>query len=106
MACVGASAASALRLAFGTDAMPVSAKWRRTTGEEVTHTFNGFWEAAEEQSESRVLGGIHYRFDQVAGQAVGKKVAEFVFAHYMGPRDPRFGNRLNEARALDRLTPA
>ena len=34
---------------------------------------------------SRVYGGIHFQFDTVAGQAVGKRVAEFVYANYMQP---------------------
>lgn len=89
MAGVGASAATALRLALGTDAMPVAATWRLTAGGEVTHNFGGFWAAAQEQSESRIFGGLHYRFDQVAGQECARKVAEFAFANYMGARDRR-----------------
>ena len=38
-----------------------------------------------------MYGGIHYRFDQVAGQQIGKKVAEFVSANFMKPRS-RWGN--------------
>jgi hypothetical protein len=36
---------------------------------------------------SRIYGGIHYRFDQVAGQQAGRSVARFVFANFMRPRD-------------------
>ena len=36
---------------------------------------------------SRMYGGIHYRFDQEAGQQIGKSVAEFVFANFMTPRN-------------------
>jgi hypothetical protein len=87
MATIGASAARALHLAFGTNDMPVTATWRQSTGlPDVSHHFEGFWQAAEEQSESRIYGGIHYRFDQVAGQQVGRSVADFVFANFMGPR--------------------
>ena len=87
MATIGASAARALQLAFGTNDMPVSAIWHQSGGQpDVTHEFPGFWEAAEEQSESRIYGGIHYRFDQVAGQQIGRSVAEFVAANVMGPR--------------------
>jgi hypothetical protein len=35
---------------------------------------------------ARIYGGIHYRFDQQAGQQVGQSVAEFVFANIMRPR--------------------
>jgi hypothetical protein len=87
MATIGASAARALQLAFGANDIPVTATWRQSGGlSDVSHHFDGFWQAAEEQSESRIYGGIHYRFDQVAGQQIGRSAAEFVFANFMTPR--------------------
>jgi hypothetical protein len=87
MSCVGASAARALALAFGTDKIPIAVTWQQSGGlPDVTHYFSGFWEAAEEQAISRVYGGIHYQFDTDAGQDIGRRVAEFVFANYMTPR--------------------
>jgi hypothetical protein len=87
MATIGASAARALQLAFGTNDIPVKATWHQSGGQpDVTHEFPGFWQAAEEQSESRIYGGIHYRFDQLAGQQIGRSVAEFVAANFMNPR--------------------
>jgi hypothetical protein len=35
---------------------------------------------------ARIYGGVHYRFDQEAGQQVGRSVAEFVAATVMAPR--------------------
>ena len=65
----------------------MTATWRQSGGlPDVSHHFDGFWQAAEEQSESRIYGGIHYRFDQVAGQQIGRSAAEFVFANFMTPR--------------------
>ena len=73
MASIGASAARALQLAFGTNDIPVTATWRQSGGlPDVSHHFDGFWQVAEEQSDSRIYGGIHYRFDQVAGQQIGQ----------------------------------
>jgi hypothetical protein len=87
MATIGASAARALQRAFGTDQIAVTARWRQSGGQpEVTRQFNGFWEVAEQQSESRIYGGIHYRFDQVAAQQIGTSTAELVFANYMKAR--------------------
>ena len=72
MATIGASAARALQLAFGTNDMPVTATWQQSGGRPTSRThFAGFWEVAEEQTESRIYGGIHYRFDHVAGQQIG-----------------------------------
>ena len=61
--------------------------WRQSAGlPDVSHHFEGFRQAATEQSESRIYGWIHYRFDQVAGQQIGSSVASFVFANFMTPR--------------------
>jgi hypothetical protein len=84
MATIGASAARALQLVLGTNDVEVKATWKQSGGQpDVTHTFSTLWDAAQEQSESRIYGGIHYRFDQVAGQTAGKAVAEYVFGNFM-----------------------
>ncbi len=84
MASVGAGAATVLRLALGTDDVPVTVLWLGSTGQpDVTRNFAGFWELAQAQADSRVHGGIHYRFDNVAGQQSAIKVATFVFNNFM-----------------------
>ena len=50
------------------------------------HTFATIGDVAQEQAESRIYGGIHYRFDKEAGQTAGVAVAEYVFANFMSPR--------------------
>jgi hypothetical protein len=88
MSCVGASAATALALAFGTDAIAITATWHQSDGAPaISHHFAGLWEAAEEQAISRVYAGIHFQFDTDAGQDVCRRTAEFVFANYMAPRN-------------------
>ena len=87
LATIGASAARALQLACETNDMPVAVTWKQPDGlPDVTRQFEGFWEAAEEEAMARIYGGIHYRFDQEAGQQVGRSVAEFVFVNFMMPR--------------------
>ena len=87
LATIGASAARALQLACETNDMPVAVTWKQPDGlPDVTRQFEGFWEAAEEEAMARIYGGIHYRFDQEAGQQVGRSVAEFVFVNFMTPR--------------------
>ena len=74
-------------LALGTDDVPVTVLWLGSTGQpDVTRNFAGFWELAQAQADSRVHGGIHYRFDNVAGQQSAIKVATFVFNNFMLPR--------------------
>jgi hypothetical protein len=88
MATIGASAARALQLVFGSNDIPVTATWRQSGGlPDVSHRFDGFCQVAEEQANSRVYGGLHYRFDNQAGQQLGRKVADFVFANFMTTRD-------------------
>ena len=83
MAVIGASAARSLQLVFGTDKIPVVATWRQAGAPDVQHAFDGFWAMAEEQSMSRIWGGIHFRFDQIPAQTIGTSVAEYVAANYM-----------------------
>jgi hypothetical protein len=86
LATIGASAARALQLVCGTNDVPVAVTWSLPGGlPGVTRHFDGFWQAAEEEAMARIYGGIHYRFDQQAGQQVGESVAEFVFANVMRP---------------------
>jgi membrane-associated phospholipid phosphatase len=44
----------------------------------VTRRFASFAEAAEEAGVSRVYGGIHFPFDNTAGQALGRAVGEAI----------------------------
>jgi hypothetical protein len=86
MATIGASAATVIALAIGTDDIEVRATWKQSNGPDVTHTYNSLSEVAVEQADSRIWGGIHYRFDNVAGQSAGTAVADYVFANFMTPR--------------------
>jgi hypothetical protein len=51
-----------------------------------TRSYNSFTAMAQEAAESRIYGGIHYRFDQEAGQSIGRNVANYVFLNYMRSR--------------------
>ena len=87
MATIGASAARVIALAIGTDDIQVSATWKQSGGQpDITHTWTKLSDVAQEQADSRIYGGIHYRFDNVAGQVAGKAVADYVFANFMTPR--------------------
>jgi hypothetical protein len=84
MATIGASASRAIQLAIRTDEIEVSATWKQSNGEpDITHTWSRLSDVAQEQADSRIFGGIHYRFDNVAGQVAGRAVAEYVFSNFM-----------------------
>jgi hypothetical protein len=48
--------------------------------------FTSFRQAAEENADSRVRGGLHFRFSCDAGQELGRQVGVFTLAHHLRPR--------------------
>jgi hypothetical protein len=49
----------------------------------VTRSFTGFSAAAAEASDSRIFAGQHFRTDQVAGQRLGRRVADYVLQNFL-----------------------
>jgi hypothetical protein len=87
MACVSASAARALVLFHGSDEVPFTAAWQGSTGHpDVARPYASFSQLAADQANSRIYGGIHFRFESEASQRACPKVAEYVFARFMQPR--------------------
>ena len=86
MACVGISAARSLALGLGTDAVSFSVTWTGAGGNpNVTRNYSSFSELAQQEADSRIYGGIHYRFDNEASQEVCPKVVEQAYATVMRP---------------------
>jgi hypothetical protein len=84
MAAIGMSQATILALFFGRDDIPFDHTWIGAGG--ATRSYAGFGAMADEQARARVYGGIHFTFDNVAGQSVGTNVANFIFSKFMRPR--------------------
>src|SRR5262249_5615160 len=84
---IGPASAPILAEASGSDAAPFQADSPRYTPLRGPRGYAGFWAAADEMADSRVYGGIHFRFDCVAGQGVGRDVAQYVVGHFLLPRD-------------------
>jgi hypothetical protein len=81
---VGASAARALGLIHGTDQIAFTAKWLGSASNpDVSRNYASFTQMAQDQANSRVYGGIHFRFENEASQEVCPKVADWVFKHFM-----------------------
>jgi hypothetical protein len=51
----------------------------------VERTFTSFSDAADEASVSRIYAGQHFRFDQVAGERLGKQIADYVTQNFLLP---------------------
>ena len=43
--------------------------------------YSSFDQITDDISDARVYGGIHFRFDQDAGAALGRDVARYIYKH-------------------------
>jgi hypothetical protein len=84
MATIGTSQSTTLALFFGRDDIRFQHTWEGAGG--ATRSYAGFGAMANEQARARVYGGIHFTFDNVAGQSIGRNVANYVFLNLMRPR--------------------
>ncbi|HVF80483.1 MAG TPA: vanadium-dependent haloperoxidase [Flavisolibacter sp.] len=50
-----------------------------------TRSFTSFSQAANENAESRVMAGIHFRFSCVAGQDLGTKIGKWTVENHLKP---------------------
>jgi hypothetical protein len=96
MTCIGAGAARMLANVFGTDAKTFTAAWYQNetvtppaTTPPVVHSqaYNSFWTLAQEEGDGRIWGGIHFRFEIDASLDSCSAVADYLYDHYMQPRD-------------------
>jgi Ca2+-binding RTX toxin-like protein/membrane-associated phospholipid phosphatase len=78
----GHSTYSAAAATILTDVFGADTGFSLTSGSAlgVTRSFDTFWDAAAEAGDSRIYGGIHFRFSDTAGQATGRLVGEQVLA--------------------------
>lgn len=81
------AAATILALFFGTDDIPFATGSDFLPG--VTRQFPAFSAAAMEAMESRLYGGIHFRYANEDGLQAGLGLGEWTFLHYLQPK----GNR-------------
>ena len=86
-ATVGAASAAVLAGVFGTDDIAFNIDWGRYGFPGVTRPYPGFSAAANEEADSRIYGGIHFRFDSVAGKQIGTDVAGYVMENFLLPRN-------------------
>ena len=62
----------------------LAAEYSFPTG--VTRRWGSLFAIAQEATKSREWGGIHFRFDSVAGQSIGLNTSNYIFTHFMTPR--------------------
>jgi hypothetical protein len=83
VACLSTSAARSLARIFRTDAVAFKVTWTGTSGNaNVTRSYTGFSQLAEEAGLARVYGGIHFMFEIDAANEACTKVADFLVEKY------------------------
>ena len=83
----GGAAATVMSRFFGTDQM----SFTMTSGPPfagITRSFKNFSQAQEENGDSRVYSGIHFRNSTVAGIIQGEQIGRQAFAQYLQPYRP------------------
>lgn len=90
MACIGTGAARMLANVFDDDAQSFSATWYSAANAVVwTQSYTSLWQLGDDEGNSRIWGGIHFRFDIDESQVSCTQVADYLFDNYMRP-DRRF----------------
>lgn len=80
MTCLGAGSARMLANLLGDDAQSFSASWYGPTGTAVwTEPYTSLWKLGDDEANSRVWGGIHFRFDIDGAQVSCTQVADYIF---------------------------
>jgi hypothetical protein len=73
------SAAEILRRVYGAGGHAITIANPTVPG--LTFHYARFDEITDDISDARVYGGIHFRFDQDAGAALGRDVARYLYKH-------------------------
>lgn len=80
---VSGAAAAVLADFFGTDDIAFTLPSQNTALPDRFYT--SFSQAAQESADSRLYGGIHWRFDNEVGLDVGNAVGQYVMANFLRP---------------------
>ena len=80
--CAAGAIVRTLRDFFHTDRVAFSVSSNKTA---TTRSFRSLSDALKENINARVWAGIHFRTADVAGAALGKKVARYLHRHYLQP---------------------
>jgi hypothetical protein len=87
MAGIGSCASKALAMGLGTDTFSFSATWvGLNANPNVTRQYSSFSQLAQEEADSRIYGGIHYRFENEASQSACTRLVQHAYAGVMLPR--------------------
>lgn len=83
---LGAGAAEVLKRNFKTDRVPFSMDSLTALPANPVRSFNTFTQASDENADSRVRAGIHFRFATEQGKALGRNVGKYIATHELQRR--------------------
>jgi hypothetical protein len=83
---LGAAAAEVLKRSFRTDHVPFSMGSLTALPANPVRSFSTFTQAADENADSRVRAGIHFRFATEQGKALGRMVGTYIVNHHLQRR--------------------
>ncbi|MDF2968515.1 MAG: phosphoesterase PA-phosphatase related protein [Nocardioidaceae bacterium] len=83
---LGAGAAEVLKRCFKTDRVPFSMGSLTALPANPVRSFTTFTQAANENADSRVRAGIHFRFATEQGKALGRMVGTYIVEHHLERR--------------------
>jgi hypothetical protein len=81
---LGNAAATVLAKTIGNQ-VPFTMTSTTAFPEGATRSFKSFLQAADENADSRVMAGTHFRFACTAGQLLGNKIGEWTVANHLKP---------------------
>jgi len=84
---VTGAATRMLALFFGADQMTFVMTTTNAASPQPARTYHRFSDVAEDVVNARVYEGIHFRFADVDARMQGRHVAQWAFAHFLGPVD-------------------
>jgi len=86
MTCIGTGASRMLANVLGDDAQTFTATWYTAANAVVwAQPYTSLWKLGDDQANSRIWGGIHYRFDIDESQVSCTQVADYLFDNFMQP---------------------
>jgi hypothetical protein len=80
---ISAAVSHMLRLFFATDELRFRMTTTNALAPQKTRSFTRFSQAEQEVIDARVYSGIHYRNSDTTAAAQGRRVANWVFKHYL-----------------------
>lgn len=81
-ACAGAAAAEVLKLFFGTDNVGFSITSTSLPGK--TRNYTSFSQAEDENKDSRIYAGFHFRKSVNDGETLGRQIGNYIFKNRLG----------------------